>query len=277
MSYGKRTRSYSGRSNAAKVIQRRVRRKVSVKNKRLNPVMRKLVDRRVHMNEETGEIVSNLAGYLQVDGGVTRTDWQRLMPSIGQGDLRDARDGARIKLVSMTIKGYIHFVPPETEGVYDALMARMFIVENKDDTAYDTSAGGPCDDLSNNLLRSGSNSVTYDGTVIRHWIPTNTVWVKKHLDKSYKLISNRYQKVEGGSGTGQDVDLASTRVMKVIPFFHRLKVRNKILRYKQGETFPIGWNPLIAMGACDINNPATNLSVSHIQYIYQVTVRWKNM
>ncbi len=269
---GRKRKFQGNRDGAARIIQRRVRRKVSISNKRLAPVMRALVDRRVRAGTESHEVIGNLSAYIACGGAISGPDFKRLLPSVGQGDTRDARDGAKIKLRHFSVRGFLKFTPPEDIANHDSMYARLFMVSNKDDTEFSAT---PMAALAANLLRSGGNSTSYTGTLWQHWMPVNTAYVTKYYDKSFRMIADRKQKLEG-TGTDPDLDLAWSRKQIFIPFFHKFKVKGKILRYQQGATFPVGYNPVIGCGVVDLNNPGTAQG-DYVQMAYQVTMRWDNM
>lgn len=263
--YGKRIGAT--RRSAAVVMQKK-RKAAYIGNKRLNPIVRALVDRRIHKNEETCEIITNTGGYQQATGAITEGDWLRLIPAIAQGDTRENRSGAKIKLVSFHVKGYVHFVPDNVTDGADSLLGRMIICESKESKIFDIPSRTT---VSNQLLRDGDDSHNYNGTIVRHFQPINTPLIKLIKQKYFKIVSNRLQ--TGGAGAELHTH---TRNIVVKPFNFRIPCKNKILRYQLGEAYPDSWNPMIAMGTADINNPSTT-DIHGCQYFYQVTMRWKNM
>lgn len=259
--------SGSSRRSSA-VVVRKKRKQAYISNKRLNPVVRALVDRRIHKGEETNEFIHGSVGFLTVTGAVGEDDWKRVLPPILQGDLRDQRSGAKIKLVSIQIKGVVHYVPPNVNDADDALLGRLFICESKQSRIFDTA---PRTELSDNLLRDGRDSHDYNGTLDRHFQPTNTPMVRLIKQKFFKMVSNRLQ--IGGLGT--DIH-AYTRNIITREFNIKIPCKNKVLRYETGSAYPVNWQPLIAMGNCSLNDPSAGSSETN-QLYYQITVRWKNM
>lgn len=260
--------STARRSQAATVIQR-ARRRQSISKLRLAPTVGKLVQRKINRSEPTKFVMYDMGqGWIEQAGAIDAGDWKPLLPNISQGTKRIEREGSKVKILTMTVSGWLRLIPSDTAGEFDNLLARIFIAQNKNESDDFTT-------LSAQLLRGNQDlPQPYNGTVTNHNFPVNRSIVHLYGQKSYRLVSNRYQLVTGGLSNTYGVE----RDIRLIPFFFKLRVKNKIIRYKDStETLPVEFNPRIAFGLCNLNDPAVVMNESgHVKMLYQTKVRFKD-
>lgn len=243
-------RSAVRRANVA-VVQRK-KRIAKVSALRLNPVVRKLVDRRIAGKQEVHHRVrewANNSGITAVKGAITRTNgyYTLLTPEVAVGDNADNREGNELRLRSFKIEFNVR---TQLEGpqYYRIIIATSRKYKDQDILAFDTARG---DELCNTLLRVNGSAVDFNGTMTRLWDPANRENFIVHYDKVFK-ISNPAQVVGAGGYT--------------VPIYVRqhvisLKCKNKKLRYSvASDQVPNNWAPCLFVGTADPFNPTSNSS-----------------
>lgn len=262
----KRKRSGGGGRSAPRAIRKKPRR-YKTKNLTLSKPMKSLVNREINRQNETHERLF-YSGIVNVDSAIGNADWSLIIPATVQGDARENRMGAELTLTSLIIRGFIRMTP-DGSSTGDALMARLMVVSAKRQARHVNVT-----DLSNSLLREGSQPRTYDGTLEHHYMPTNTAYITKHFDRSYIMATDHITYVDGGTGgDSEDTRVAQRIVIK--PFTIRLKVRGKKLRYENNSSqYPENFSPLIGLGFANMNTNAFDAN-TRLSYFFHVTMRWK--
>lgn len=161
-----------------------------------------------------------------------QTDIMRLIPTIAQGDERDERDGAKIRMTRLTGSFFAH-VPaaytPSTQSEASAaagLSCRLLILSCKQVQAVgqfeqNWAAG---QNFNRQFLKNGSQATGFNGDLWSLRWPVNTQLFTKHYDRYFSL--NR-GKVDGNNNV-------SPEVFKNIRF--RIKCKNKILQFNEPST-----------------------------------------
>lgn len=261
----KRKRFYGG--PAAPRAIRKKQRRVSARNYKLTKPMKSLVNREINRSHESKERFY-YPSLINVDSAIGNSDWYNIIPAVVQGDTRENREGAEITLLSLTIKGFIRMTP-DGSSTGDALAARLLVVSPKRQSRVVNVT-----DLSNNLLRDGANQTNYDGTLSHHYFPTNTGYVTTHYDRSFYMTTDHINYVDGGT-IGNSQDTRTSQRIVVRPFFIRMRVKGKKLKYfDNGEQYPENFSPRIALGFANMNTDAFD-SATRLSYFYQVKMRWK--
>lgn len=162
-----------------------------------------------------------------------QTDIMRLIPAIDQGDERDERDGAKIRITKLSGSFFCH-VPaaytPATGSEASAaagISCRLLILSCKQVQAVgqfeQNWAAGQL--FNRQFLKNGSQATGFNGDLWSLRWPVNTQLFTKHYERYFSL--NRGI-VEGTTGN------VKPEVFKNIRF--RIKCRNKILQFNEPST-----------------------------------------
>lgn len=260
------------RATSVAVVQRR-KRQQKVSNLRLSPVVRKLVDRRINKGEET-HFKTFTSGLINFDSAIGEADIKQLMPAISQGDTVQDRAGAKIKLVSMSIKGYLKFVPSGANDDDSYAVRHMVYSSKKYRTADQLGDLATRNDIANNLLKDGNDAVAFNGTWGKLHLPHNAAEITVHYDKIKYLKSNAVL----AELAGQQVYTRTSVPIVIMPYTIRLKVKNKILKYAEpADTYPSNFYPVLSHGFINLNAPTSADTNTRVSDIYQVQVRFKDM
>jgi len=156
----------------------------------------------------------------------------RLIPTVDQGDERDQRDGAKIRITSLTGSFFAHipaaYTPAnQTEASASAgLSCRLLILSCKQVQAVgqfeqNWNAGQL---FNRQFLKNGSQATGFNGDLWSLRWPVNSQLFTKHYERYFSL--NRGV-VEGNNNVKPEV-------FKNIKF--RIKCRNKILQFNEPGT-----------------------------------------
>lgn len=161
-----------------------------------------------------------------------QTDIMRLIPTVNQGDERDERDGAKIRITSLTGSFFVH-VPaaydPQSQAEASAaagLSCRLLILSCKQVQAVgqfeDNWALGQ--NFNRQFLKNGSQATGFNGDLFSLRWPVNTQLFTKHYERYFSL--NR--------GITSGTNNVTPEVFKNIKF--RIKCKNKILQFNEPST-----------------------------------------
>jgi hypothetical protein len=159
-------------------------------------------------------------------------DIMRLIPTVDQGDERDERDGAKIRITSLTGSFFAHvpaaYTPSnQTEASAAAgLSCRLLILSCKQVQALgqfeqNWAAG---QNFNRQFLKNGSQATGFNGDLFSLRWPVNTQLFTKHYDRYFTL--NR--------GIVNGNDNHKPEVFKNIRF--RIKCKNKMLQFNEPST-----------------------------------------
>lgn len=244
----------------------------------MNPVLKRLVDKRIGANEQTHEVINVTHTQQNRDGSIAETDLMRLVPSISQGDSRDNRTGSKIKLTSVEVYGFLKFVPSgaANDSGYAVRLVCASAKEypNAQQLFVDADATANRTDVADSWLRQGADPTSFNGTFERLHLPNNTANVVTHYDRIHYLVSDRVIFDNGST----DVDTRTSVRLVIKPFRIRLKVKNKILKYDDDtSTYPINFNPFLMLGFVNLENPGTTDNNLRVTISAQAKWRFKDM
>lgn len=261
------------------VVERR-RKAVATARLKLAKPVRKLVDRRIDRQIETKVLPFHYR----------RTQWDnvpdqqarccQLLQNLIQGDQRDERNGSKIKLTSMNIRGYIQIPSYEEPGSADRsnIMFRLCVLSCKAEHMYPevlANWAGPGNWFTK-LLKSQADDTPPTGITNDMWKDINRDLFTVHYDKVYTFSR--------GDQNGNNITPAATlwRPDKMKHFFIKMKVKNKVLNYATEHTpgtnegiQPTNFAPFL-VGWWSYTNGA-NAGNTPVPYIeYYVKTRFKD-
>lgn len=210
------------------VVQRR-RKTVTTRRLKLARPVAKLVDRRIDRQIET----KALPFYFR------RTQWDnvpdvqnrccQLMPNMIQGESRSQREGSKVKLTSMNIRGYLQIPSYEEPGSADRsnIMFRLCVLSCKAEAMYPellANWAGPGNWFTK-LLKASDVDGPPSGVTLDMWTDINRDLFTVHYDKVFDFSR--------GEANGQNISPVETtwRPDKFKKFFIKLKVKNRVLKY----------------------------------------------
>lgn len=263
--YAKRYRNARTARRASATVVQKKKRKAKVSALRLNPVVAKLVDRRIRKKEEAHFRVrewANNSGLTAVQGKIERTNgyYTLLTPEVAVGDNADNREGNEITLRSFRIEFNVR---TQLEGpqYYRIIIATSKKYKDQDILAYDAARGN---ELCNTLLRVNGSAVDFNGTMTRLYDPVSRENFTVHYDRVFK-INNPGQVVGQGGYT--------------VPVYTRqhvinLKCKGKKLRYSvNSDLVPNNWAPCLFVGTANPFDP-TGTSTRSIDVYGQTKMRF---
>lgn len=253
------------------VVQRR-RKAVATSRLKLAKPVRALVDRRIDRQIET-----KCQPY-----HFRRTQWDNLpdvqarccqiLANIGQGDERNDRHGSKIKLTSLSLKGYIQIPSYESPGSEDRsnIMFRLCVLSAKSEHFFpDVLANwaGPGNFFSQ-LMKPASEATPVFGDNSDMWKDINRDLFTVHYDKVFDFSR--------GDANGQNISPVQTnwRPDKIKFFNVKLKCKNKVLRFADATDpgtndgiNPSNYAPFLVGWWSYINGAApSNTPVPYIEY-----------
>lgn len=250
MRYAKRGMRGTGTRRVNSTVVQKKRKATKVSKLRLNPVVRKLVDRRIRGSQEKHHRErewANNSGITAVSGQITRTNgyYTELTPEVAVGDNADNREGNELTLNSFKIEFNVR---TQLEGpqYYRIIVATSRQYKNQDVLATDVTRGN---ELCNSLLRVNGSAVDFNGTMTRLYDKVNRENFIVHYDKVFK-INNPAQVVGAGGYT--------------VPIYVKqhviyLKCKGRKLRYSvASDVNPNNWSPCLFVGTADPFNPTSN-------------------
>lgn len=214
-------------------------------NYKLSRPMSKAVKKIVNKMEETNEKqkvafgAGSGANYDNKDfPGIPQnsTDLMRLIPTIDQGVERDERQGAKIRMTSLTGTFFAHIpaaltpATPAENSAVSGIQCRLLILSCKQVQAVgqfesNWSAGQL---FNRQFLKNGSDATGFNGDLWSLRWPVNTQLFTKHYEK-YFMLKRGY--VRGDTANGA----TTTPEVAVIKKF-RIKCKNKILQFNEPST-----------------------------------------
>lgn len=221
-----------------KALVRAVPKKYKPKYKLTIP-MRKEVKKICNKMEEVNE--KNYCAYGTSGTGYTNHDYSgrpvqntevmRLIPSIPQGVERDEREGAKIRMTSLTGTFYAHIparLTPTTQAEASAIagiQCRLLVlsckqVQSLGQFEQNWNAG---QFFNRQFLKNGSEPISFQGDLWSLRWPVNTQLFTKHYDK-YFTLKRGYIRGDTTSGATTTPEVAFTHKF-------RIKCKNKILQY----------------------------------------------
>lgn len=263
MPYGKyRSGTTAARRASTAVVQKRAR-KVKVDNLRLNPTVRALVDRRIAKKNPVKEKILIDNQIYAKRGQIQLGDFKYLLPTFPIGDDRDDREGNKIRLKSIQVKGFVRFENQDDDSM--KIFRVMVVSGKKDITANLTWA--------DEFLLINKDATSYNGDLVRQWYPINYNKLTVHYDRSHQVVMGKI--VDTSSVLPSD----DTKVV-IKPYLKQftinLKCKNKILRFADdSDTVPSNWRPYLVMGFVNPRQTGEDQE-NDLNYFYTTRVRWVN-
>lgn len=196
--------------------------------------------------------------YPGIPGGFS--DVMQLIPRIGQGEARDQRTGAKLKMTGFNCSFFAH-IPAALAGnsANAGVTCRLLVLSPKQvgDFAQFNSNWALGQQFNTRYLKNGANEAGYAGDLWSLRWPVNTELFTKHYDKMFTL--NRGLRV--GAST------AGTNVPEVV-FNHkfRIKCKNKMLLYPDTtDTTCSNWAPFAILMYCPNDSSISTTSPGPIK------------
>lgn len=194
---------------------------------------------------------------------------------------RETRQGTKIRAMNLKVQGRI-FIPVSSNTLDNdraCLSCRLLILSCKkykkwDDVFSNWDAGS---ELEADLLKNGSESVSYDGYQFGLNLPVNDQLFTTHHDSKFLLNRGVLQeKTYGNVPVTEGVGLA--HMPFAVHYFKKtIKCKNKVLQFNDETTsFPTNFAPFAVLLYSYTNGSApSNVTVVKMQT--QSQLRWKNM
>jgi len=198
-------------------------------------------------------------------------DATKILPSVSQGTNDSQRIGDQLTGLKLTVKGAIVYNPSTGQyGTYanSRLGVRMMIVQPRQYSNIDDVQSNAAAWLSL-LLKKGSSSSAFTGTLSDLWAPINSDYIIKYYDKVFYMDAP-YQ----ATAVGSTVMGNSTRIFK-----HTLKLRNKVLKYDSSVSSgsqPVNYAPVLLIGYTHMDGSGADTLTTAIQLSYDTIFNYED-
>lgn len=186
----------------------------------------------------------------------------QIVPTMHQGSGDGERTGNQVTMRNLNIKGHINVIPSGSDVARTRVMVRMLLVIPKQFPTNDIAVANTGSWLPY-VLKVGNSSAPLDGTIPSMYLPTNREIITVLADKKIYLNSDYF------SALG----LENYSARYTTKFFNfNLNVKNKVLRYDDGNVLPLNYSPTLLLSYCFLDGSApsslsTALSMSFISVL----------
>lgn len=265
---GPRTRS----ATHIQAVVRRKQAKARVENLKLSKPVDALVSKKISRSEETHQQGYYFRPYQftnRISDNPNQRLWQ-IIPEIPRGTMRDDRQGSRLKIVNLNVKGRIYIPADENPIVGNDDRAEIYVrlmclswkmCKNLADVQQNWNANEQLNDMFFKLAASGTAP---QGTYQDMLYPINRDVFTVHFDKVMKLQRNYGYFPDPTSTSGAAPQRAASR-----EFNFNLKCKNKHLKYAtEGATLPMNYAPFLCAQFCYSNAvPSSLVAVPYCEYL----------
>lgn len=192
------------------------------------------------------------------------------------GDI-ESREGSKVHLRSLHIKGIVTVPTDDSPTSNDrALLALRLLCLSSDKYKTFSAFQGNWqngDGLRNVLLKKGSSSIPFDGTLGTLWLPVNTNAFTVHEDRTFYI--DRGNIINSGV-VSVNTSAYFPSALSYKPFSLSLRVKNKALHYgAPTASQPVNYGPGVILMYAYVNGAAAAAStVPFMQF--QTTTKWKD-
>lgn len=262
------------RSYKRKNVRRLGRRKVAARrrtkpSKFLKRTIQKMISKNI---EDKDAYHSSGDSVIWFNSGIdSGGDVQKVLPSISQGSTEQHRIGEIIRAKTLVIKGHIQLkVNTDVNNMNNKRVGvRLMVVGHKRYKQWDDLAGGG---WLGALLKKGSTSTSFTGTVSDLYAPLNDAEVIKYYDRIHYLSQSYTAQQVGSSTPTVQWSVDTTRGLKL--FTIRIPVRGKKLQYDSstgGNNQPTNWTCGLLLGyahmdASSADTVSTNVGLCYDSY-----------
>jgi len=245
--------------------------KSNAKGKQL--VTKNQLYRAIRRNVETKRhsVVSGVVAYNS--SIIVAGDFTRVLPLITSGVGQNQRIGAKIKPLSLTIRGHIAYNTNINSNIDQAarmIVGRMFIVSQKSARCYDVP-------LSNfKLLDTGNGGSEFIGVASQTYYPLNTDEFVFHAHKKF-VCQKPFGATNLVSPTAAN-SITSFNSSMFRPFLIKLTQKQlpAILQYDDSTSNPINFAPYIALGYADVFGAAADSLTQQLTMNYTATLEYED-
>lgn len=239
--------------------------------KKLSKSMTSAISKLIHKNVESKQAYHErtTASY---NSTINSTgDCTRVLPTINQGVTDATRIGDQLRAQSLVVKGAIVYNPSTGQyGTYAnaRIAVRMMIVQPKQYSNLDDvqSYAGAWTAL---LLKKGSGTSAFNGTLPDLWAPINTDMITKYYDRVIYLDAPYQQTAVGSTLMGRSTKLFSIN----------LKLRNKVLKYDSSVSSggqPTNYAPVLILGYAHLDGSAADTLTTALQLTYDTIFNYED-
>lgn len=197
-------------------------------------------------------------------------DMVQILPNISKGTADNQRIGDQIVAKSLSLKGFVRFLPQPTSATndmhYGHVAIRLMVLSLKTAPNY-TAAVANAAQLSN-LLKKGGTTVAFTGAISDLYAPVNTDVFTVHYNKVY-YVNQSFIMQMSGAGNQSAVSVDGSKLVK---FFNiRIKCKDKILKYDAGtssDVLPSNYGPFLSAGYVYLNGNAPDTLTTNLQIGY---------
>ena len=224
---------------------------------RVTNAVKSYVDRAIARNTENKRVTFN-SGYLNFNNSITAAgDINFTLPTISQGNTSYQRNGTKIKIKKMVIRGHLNWEGTSTASL-QKIGVRMMVIKSKAvPNSNQTSVGGQLPYL---LEAGGGSYQSFNGEVSDLHSPVNKKAFAVARDKKLYM----YQQGTSGDDLNRAVKFFTMDIKQA---------RDKIINYEFESGTPMNWGWYLAFGwvCLDGNIVATSNFNLGVNYVVDVT------
>lgn len=206
------------------------------------------------------------------------TELMRIIPTVEQGDERDERDGAKIKLQNVSGTFFCHipgaYAPTAgaAKSAASGIQCRLLILSCKQVQAVgqfeqNWAAG---QNFNRQFLKNGSQATGFNGDLFSLRWPVNTQLFTKHYDKYFTLKRGFYLG-DNTSGAAMQPEVSCIKRF-------RIKCRNKQLQFNEpGTSEHTNWSLFGVLLYANSDSSLTNSSPGPVYGNMYSRITWKDM
>ncbi|AXH74950.1 MAG: hypothetical protein [Cressdnaviricota sp.] len=195
------------------------------------------------INKQRELKVAVITGTEPINGTITGTDLQQILPDIAQADGEFNRDGNEITLKKIIVRGWITQTFPNDDS-RSRFVNRLMIIRQKGTNANDLLASSGADFKTNSLLE---NSLPFIGDVKSLQTPVNRGAFVARYDRTHYLSVPAVG--DSGNSDGGDLFNSFKMFQKTLTFG-----KGKKLYYQQGTSLqPTNFDYVMCCGASTVD------------------------
>lgn len=204
-------------------------------------------------------------------------DMIQILPNIAKGTSDNQRIGDQITAQSMTIKGFVRFLPQPTTTVntahYGHVAIRLMVLSLKTGPNYNAALIQAAS--LGSLLKKGGTTVGFTGAISDVYAPINTDLFTKHYNKVFYVTQSYVITGDGTTNPKVAID-----VSKLVKFFNiKVPCKKKVLKYDSSlssDLLPSNFAPFLCAGYCYMNGDAPDYTTTNLQVSYDVELNYED-
>lgn len=223
----------------------------------------------INKNAEDKTCFGSISNVYYNSGIDSQGDIKAVVPNMSQGTGDSQRIGDRVRAHHHVVKGCLQLASPQSVIAACRVAVRLMVVQPKAFSSLLSIQNNATTWLSY-LLKRGSITTNFQGTLQDLWTPINNDAITTYYDKRFYL-STAYSATAAGYADLKDS----------IKFFTiRFRYKNKLLKYDSnidGGLTPVDFNPVIIMGYTFLDGTAPSSISTYVSLSYDTVFTFQDL